>query len=155
MENSNYFESKSHKIAVLIKETHLIITKIRSNEVKKICISPNWLCNLHFISKFEKPPTISELSKAQNMSNSALVSINKRMERAGLLIRKKDIQNKKYTRVYLTRKGRALYKKALALNSFDLVMSKISDADKENLLMYLNEIYTAGREILHGKNNHK
>jgi len=84
-----------------------------------------------------------------------MVGIINRMERRGLIKRQVDSQSKKYTRVLLTEKGKALYEEAVSLNGFITIISSLPKEDRQRLKLYLNALTKAARKVLEEQQNSK
>lgn len=146
-------ETEEHEIAVLIRRIDLLLSKARRNELVHLGITPAQAGVLHFTQMFEKPCTIIQLRQLMGRSNSSMVSIINRMERKGLIKRQVDYQNKKYTRILLTSKGKALYKKAANLSAFLTVISSLPKEDRQRLKLYLDTMSKAARKLLEEQQN--
>jgi len=142
------FESVEHKIAVLIRRVDLLISKARRNELVHLGITPAQAGVLHFTQMLKAPCTIIQLRQLMGRSNSSMVGIINRMERDGLIKRQVDRQNKKYTRIFLTSKGKTLYEKAVKLSTFITIISNLPEEDKRKLKLYLSTLSKAARKVL-------
>jgi DNA-binding MarR family transcriptional regulator len=71
------------------------------------------------------------------------MALLKRMEKKGLLYRRQDSKNRKYTRLFLTEKGKAVYRRAMHLNVFDSIITGISENDKKQLQQYIEVLIKA------------
>ncbi|MGD9118447.1 MAG: MarR family transcriptional regulator [Dehalococcoidia bacterium] len=145
--------TEEHEIAVLIRRIDLLLSKTRRNELEHLGITPAQAGVLHFIQMFEKPCTIIQLRKSMGRSNSSMVGIINRMERGGLIKRQVDSQSKKYTRVLLTEKGKALYEEAVSLNGFITVVSSLPKEDRQRLKLYLSALTETARKVLEEQQN--
>jgi DNA-binding MarR family transcriptional regulator len=144
----NSWESVEHEIVVLLRHLDLAYTKARRNELEPFDITPPQIGVLHFVQKFREPCTIIQLRKLMRHSNSALVALINRMERKGLLKRQPDHASKRYTRIYLTEKGRDIYKRAMSLNSFVTIVSSLPKDDQQRLKSYLVTLTEAAQKFL-------
>jgi DNA-binding MarR family transcriptional regulator len=142
------WESVEHEIVVLLRHLDLTYTKARRNELAPLGITPPQIGVLHFVQKFQEPCTIVQLRKVMRHSNSALVALINRMERKGLLKRQPDPASKKYTRIHLTEKGRAIYKRAMGLDSFITIVSNLPEDDQQKLKSYLVTLTEATQRLL-------
>jgi len=147
--------TEEHEIAVLIRRIDLQLSKTRRNELEHLVITPAQAGVLHFTQMFEKPCTITQLRRSMGRSNSSMVGIINRMERKGLIKRQVDSQSKKFTRVLLTEKGKALYEEAASLNGFITIISSLPKEDRQRLKLYLNALTKAARKVLEEQQNSK
>jgi DNA-binding MarR family transcriptional regulator len=145
--------TEEHEIAVLIRRIDLLLSKTRRNELEHLSITPAQAGVLHFIQMFEKPCTIIQLRRSMGRSNSSMVGLINRMERKGLIKRQADSQSKKYTRVLLTERGKALYEEAVSLNAFTTIISSLPQEDRQRLKLYLNALTEEARKVLGEQQN--
>jgi DNA-binding MarR family transcriptional regulator len=146
-------ETEEHEIAVMIRRIDLLISKARRNELEHLDITPAQAGVLHFTQMFKEPCTIIQLRRSMGRSNSSMVGIINRMENQGLIKRQVDSQSKKYTRVLLTEKGKALYEEAVSLNGFLTIISSLPKEDRQRLKLYLNALVEAARKVLEEQNS--
>lgn len=149
------FETEEHEIAVLIRRIDLLLSKARRNELVHLGVTPAQAGVLHFTQMFKTPCTIIQLWQSMGRSNSSMVGIINRMERKDLIKRQVDYQNKKYTRILLTSKGKALYEKAVKLSAFVTIISSLPEEDKRKLKLYLDTLSEAAREVLEEQQSSK
>lgn len=142
------FESDEHEIAVMLRQIVLLMTKARRNELAHLGITPPQIGVIHFVQKFQTPCTVIQLRESMRRSNSSMVAIINRMERKGLVKRQKDSRSKKYTRIFLTDKGKDIYKKAVDLGSFTTIVSSLPQEDQQRLKSYLTTLGEATQKIL-------
>jgi DNA-binding MarR family transcriptional regulator len=143
-----FFESEEHEISVMLRHVVLLMTKARRNELAHLGITPPQIGVLHFAQKFKTPCTVIQLREMMRRSNSSLVAIINRLERKGLLKRGADSQSKKYTRIFLTEKGKDVYKKAVDLSAFNTIVSSLPEEDQQRLKSYLITLNDASQKIL-------
>ena len=142
------WESLEHQIAVSVRTTDLLFSKIRHNELAHLGVTPAYVGVLHFAKKFDTPPTIIELRDAMNRGNSSMVGIINRMERDGLVMRQVDSESKKFTRVVITKKGEDLYEKAIQHNLFAVIISALPVEDRKILSEYLDILCSEAKKVL-------
>jgi DNA-binding MarR family transcriptional regulator len=152
-----YFESEEHEIAVILRHSVLLMTNIRRYELAHFDITPQQIGVMRFMQKFPTACTIIQLRKTMRRSNSSLVAIINRLERKGLVQRQTDSKSKKYTRVFVTEKGKELFKKAMELSAFTIIISSLPVEDRHRLKSYVNTINRTAEKILdeHHKANRK
>jgi DNA-binding MarR family transcriptional regulator len=146
-------ETEEHEIAVMIRRIDLLISKARRNELEHLSITPAQAGVLHFTQMFKEPCTIIQLRRSMGRSNSSMVGIINRMENQGLIRRQVDSQSKKYTRVLLTEKGKAIYEEAVSLNGFLTIISSLPKEDRQRLKLYLNALAETARKVVEEQNS--
>jgi len=142
------FETEEHEIAVLIRRVDLFMSKARRNELVHLGVTPAHAGVLRFAQQFKKPCTIQQLRQSMGRSNSSMVGIINRMERNGLIKRQVDSQNKKYTQIIVTSKGKTLYDKAVGLSAFVTIISSLPKEDRKKLKQYLNNLSKVAQKVI-------
>ncbi len=143
-----YYESEEHEIAVLLRHSVLLMTNIRRYELAHFDISPQQIGVMRFMQKFPTACTIMQLREVMRRSSSSLVAIINRLERKGLVQRQTDSKNKKYTRVFVTEKGKELFNKAMEMSAFSVIISSLTKEDMQRLKSYVNTINKTAAKIL-------
>jgi len=143
-----YYESEEHEIAVMLRHSVLLMTNIRRYELAHFDITPQQIGVMRFMQKFPTACTILQLREVMRRSNSSLVAIINRLERKGLVQRQTDSKNKKYTRVFVTEKGKELYEKAMEMSAFSIIISSLPEKDRQRLKSYVNTINRTAEKIL-------
>jgi DNA-binding MarR family transcriptional regulator len=124
------------------------MTNIRRYELAHFNITPQQIGVMRFMQKFPTACTILQLREVMRRSNSSLVAIINRLEQKGLVQRQTDSKNKKYTRVFVTEKGKELYKKAMEMSAFPIIISSLPVEDRHRLKSYINTINKTAEKIL-------
>jgi len=143
-----YYESEEHEIAVILRHSVLLMTNIRRYELAHFDITPQQIGVMRFMQKFPTACTVLQLREVMRRSNSSLVAIINRLERKGLVQRQTDSKNKKYTRVFVTEKGKELFKKAMEMSAFSIIISSLPEKDRQRLKSYVNTINRTAEKIL-------
>jgi DNA-binding MarR family transcriptional regulator len=149
------FETEEYQICLRIRHLDLRITKARRIELEHLDITPPQIGILHFIQKFTSPCTVLELRRYMIHSNSSIMALLNRMEKKGLLRRQPDTKNKRYTRIVLTEQGKALYQKAMSLNTFKEIVSCLPLKDQDKLKEYVELMIDAAERHLETQKNNK
>jgi DNA-binding MarR family transcriptional regulator len=150
-----FYESEEHEIAVRLRHIDLLMTKARRNELAHLGTTPQQIGVMRFMQKFQTPCTIIQLREAMKRSNSSLVAIINRLERKGLIERQTDSKSKKYTRVFVTEKGKELYKQAVELKAFNVIISSIPKEERQSLKSYIEIMIDAAEKQLKEQPNKK
>lgn len=87
--------------------------------------------------------SLSELGQLLYFDNPTLTGVADRMERDGLLQRRRDDDDRRVVRVYLTAKGKQLQQQIgnLAELTDDEASEELTEAQKKELLSQLNQIW--------------
>jgi DNA-binding MarR family transcriptional regulator len=143
-----FYESEEHEIAVRLRHINLLMTKARRHELVHLGTTPQQVGVLRFVQKFQTPCTIIQLREAMHRSNSSLVNIINRLERKGLVERHPDSESKKFTRLFVTEKGKKLYQEAVNLNAFHSIISGLPLNDIKNLKSYIETMIDVAEKML-------
>ncbi len=146
-----FFESEEHEISVSLRHIVLLMTKARHNELANMGVSPQQIGVIRFIQKFQHPCTITELCQTMRRSNSSLVAIINRLERKGLVERRKGGGSRRFTLVTVTEKGVELYEKTSGLNAFKSIIDSLPEKDRKRLRTYLSIMIEAAEKTLAGQ----
>jgi DNA-binding MarR family transcriptional regulator len=91
--------------------------------------------------------TLSDLSKWMLREPNSISVLISRMERSGLLEKRRDeVENRIF--VSITPIGREMVMDRLTEKSMVLIMSALSEREKQNLRKYLKKLRAKGREVL-------
>lgn len=148
MKNDTAFETEEYKIALLLRHVDLTITKARRNELEHLGITPPQIGILHFAKEDGIPCTVLKLRQTMNHSNSSLVAVLNRMEKKGLIQRQPDPRSKKFTRIVVTEKGKAIYKQAMSLSAFNTIISSLPTEDRLRFKQNLNTLKQTAHKFL-------
>jgi DNA-binding MarR family transcriptional regulator len=142
------FESEEYEIAMLVRRVSLMMHRARQNELMHLGLTPVQVGVLHFAQNLEEPCTIKQLLKFLYRRNSSMVGIINRMERDGLVQRQVDNRSKKHTQILITKKGAALYRKAINISAFTTIIDSLPKEDMSRMKQYLSTLNNAAEELL-------
>lgn len=110
-----------------------------------------------------QPPVLFTLERHEGMSNSemaeflgitpaTLTNKIKRMEKAGLVIRQRDSQDERFSRIYTTEKGRGIMKqlRASMAEIENNILKDFSEEEIEDLRVKMRRILDNISEVEHG-----
>ncbi len=88
--------------------------------------------------------TQSELAETLEITQATLTNLLHRMETAGLVTRQRDVQDGRFTRIYLTDAGRKKLDLAVeqTLVMDGIAFSGFSEEEKETMMRFLEKIHT-------------
>lgn len=92
--------------------------------------------------------TIGELSQKMALACSTITDLIDRMERNGLVVRKKDEKDKRIVRIQVLPKGHEIVEKVLEkrINFLNSKMRELTESEKESLNQALKRLYDAMQE---------
>ncbi len=141
-------EDQRYQLYLLLWRTMLLVVKARSLELKQCRLSTAESGVLNMVHDMGNKATATELSRHLMREPHSLWMLLERMEKKGLVKRKKGqgVGNKRF--VSLTNKGIDAYKKA---QQFDSILSIFPELNKEDLdkmtAIMMNIRQNAGEEI--------
>jgi DNA-binding MarR family transcriptional regulator len=95
----------------------------------------------------EEEVTLADLSKWMFREPNSISSLITRMEKAGLVSKRRDREENRIF-VSITPKGYGLLMNKLTEHSMTVVMSALTPDEKKRLRLYLRKLRTRGRQIL-------
>jgi len=148
MNKETAFETREYRVALLLRQVDLSITRARRNELKPLGVTPPQIGILHFAQDDGIPCTVLKLRRTMHHSNSSLVNVLNRMEKKGLIQRQPDPRSKRFTRIAVTAKGQAIYTQAMNLHGFNTIVSHLPAKDQQILKKYLGVLEKAADELV-------
>ncbi len=128
-----------------ISEVYNLITKARASELKKQGLTPEHSHIIRILIEKGGSSTLNEIAGITLKRHNTVSLLVKRMEKAGLVCRKKDNSNR--YKISITEKGIELFE-TMPLNSIDMIFSSISDEEKQTLVSILEKLDQHARHIL-------
>ncbi|WP_073150443.1 MarR family winged helix-turn-helix transcriptional regulator [Seinonella peptonophila] len=129
-----------------VSERHKVIKEIEQKKFK--FMQENTFLEVHCIDWIEKlnDPNVTKLSKALRVTRGTISKITKKLISDGLIEKYQKEKNKKEIYYKLTEAGREIYLEHQAMHKALLekdhaFFSKLSVAEKEQLVMILKKIY--------------
>jgi len=136
-------------ICALMDQTNDIIYRAVELEIEphKVTLSQAKVLYILAKNRGEEGVTLADLSKWMFREPNSISSLMTRMERAGLVNKRRDSEE---NRIYvsITEKGYDLLMNKLTEHSMTVVMSALTPAEKQKLKLYLRKLRTKGRQIL-------
>ena len=115
--------------------------------LKAIGISSVQVATIFFLKKNDGC-LLKELSSGLHMNNSAVTGLVNRMERSGLILRKKSSGDGRAVQVFLTEKAQILAIQAVPIlvKANEMMREDFSDAEMEVVTRFLNSIISFSTE---------
>jgi DNA-binding MarR family transcriptional regulator len=136
-------------LIALLDQTNDIIYRAEELEMAKCNVSLAQVKVMYIIAKSssEKGVSLADLSKLMLREPNSVTTLIQRMEKAGLVKKKRSkIENKIY--VTITDKGSDLLFNKLTQESMYAIVSSLTDSEIHNLRIYLNKLRERGRQVL-------
>ncbi len=133
-----------YRLWLLLSQTRSAIFKVRHKKVGQY-LHPNQAAALVSIWALEGQVTPATLSRRLFLEPHTVSELIIRMEKKGLVTKRKDRKQGNVVRVSITRKGRKVCLKAMGQDFIHDIMSSLSDEQREQLWTSLSILY---REVL-------
>jgi len=96
----------------------------------------------------EDPMAIGDLGQALKLDSGTLSPLVKRLEAAGLVVRRRDVADERRVLVELTGAGRALEERAASVPARLMAAMDVTPAQAESLIEQLNELIDSVEQAL-------
>ena len=107
------FEQPEHKLWVLCHQTHNLVTKCEEQAYSPGGLTPQQMGVLMAIKNIKPPATPTEVARWLDRSTNSITMIVDRMEKDGLVKRRRDVQDRRSLRLVMTKKGEEAFEQAL------------------------------------------
>jgi DNA-binding MarR family transcriptional regulator len=140
MGNSNYFTDHSFNLTRLLFITQHAMAKGRDRELAPYNITTEQAGVLHTIRAIGYSPTIREISLWLMREAHTITNLVARMEEKGLVIKFRELHNKKAVRVALTPKGEEAFQKSIGREFYNRVTGVLSEEEQAQLYHILSKL---------------
>ena len=123
------------------------VFRARALELASYDLSPIETLVLFLLMDAREKPTPAELSRRMLRRHNSVSGLLRRMEARGLLEKSRDSKKGNVWRVHLTAKGKAVCRGAMKINALHIVMSSLSNSQKEALVRNLSKITEAALSL--------
>ncbi len=130
----------------LLSLTHRAINKARERELMKCGITVEQASILHIIFVLDHNPTATELSRYLIREPHSVCQTVNKMVTLGLLKKIRDSKRKNIYRFSLSKKGMTAFLSSRDRESIELIISKLSNKDRRELISHLNTLFDAAIE---------
>jgi DNA-binding MarR family transcriptional regulator len=131
---------------LLGKARHLLV-KARQKELAPYLISPRQAAVLTVIDELGEKANLTELAEHTDRNINTLSIQITRMENDGLVIKVRETPKSNKLRFELTEKGRNACKEVKKINSLNIIMSALTEAERQQLISLLEKIINKAQEI--------
>lgn len=129
-----------YRLFRLIQDTGDAVTRCRDVELRKYSITPEQAAALVCIHSIGKKATPAKVSRWIFREANSVSVLLRRMENSGLIKKTTDIQNKRSTRLSLTKKGYEAYKHAIEFHAFYDIISVLPEDKRQQLCSILETL---------------
>ena len=139
--------SEDYRLWLLLSKTRSSIFKLRHKKVGQY-LPPNQAAALVTIWLLDGQGTPLELSRQLFLEPHSVSELVDRMEKKGLVSKRKDPEKKNVVRLTITEKGRELSQKVMGEDLIHSLLSSLNGEEKAQLWSLLSKIYTTSlREL--------
>ena len=132
----------------LLARTRQVMFKARTTEIKKYNISATKAYVLSAIADLGEHATPSEIARWHYREQHTISEVLTRMEKEGLVTKKRDSKKKSIVRINLTEKGRELEHKSNERYSVHRIISSLNKEERRQLRCYLEKLlYSSLKEL--------
>ncbi|MFC1901711.1 MarR family winged helix-turn-helix transcriptional regulator [Chloroflexota bacterium] len=107
------FTQPEHKLWVLCHQTNNMLFKCEEQAFSKAGVSPQYVAVMMAIKHIKPPVTPTEVARWLDRSANSISMIVDRMERDGLVERKRDVKDRRSLRLVMTKQGEETFQQAL------------------------------------------
>ena len=147
MENLSY-DDKDYNLWLLMLKVKRLMLKARERDLQQYGITPEQAGMLYLIQANEEKVTPADISRLTFREPHTVSGLINRMEKAGLVTKHKDLDRKNMIRIALTDKGRHAYEQSTIREPIHLILSALSEDEREKLRSYLNRIQGKTVDVL-------
>lgn len=140
---SSLATDQEFKLWLLLYRTREAIYKARQKELNEYGVTPRHAAVLRAVKIIGSKATPAEISRCLHVRPHAVSTMVSRMEKAGLVRKRKDLERKNLTRVVLTEKGKQLLQQSARRQSIHSIMSSLGEEERRRLRSYLETLWFA------------
>jgi DNA-binding MarR family transcriptional regulator len=142
MNTKRLFLDSDYHLWLLLSQTRSALFKARQNKVGKY-IHHNMASALVTIWRFDGKTTPAQLSRWLFLEPHSVSELVIRMEKKGLIVKKKDLKRENIVRISTTEKGRKFCIQAMQVEFVRNIMGALSAEQKAQLETSLSILYRA------------
>jgi DNA-binding MarR family transcriptional regulator len=134
--------SEDYRLWLLLNKTRSSIYKLRHKKVGQY-LPPNQAAAMVTVWLLDGQATPLEVSRQLFLEPHSVSELVDRMERKGLVSKRKDPRKKNVVRLSITEKGRELCEKVMGKELIRDVMSSLKKEEQEQLWSLLSKVFKA------------
>jgi MarR family transcriptional regulator, organic hydroperoxide resistance regulator len=141
-----YSANNDHDLWSLFAITMETIARVRNIELAQYGITREQSLVIHLLYNSNGSSTLNQLANSAMRQHNSMSTLVRRMDRAGLVKRKKDPNDNQYT-ILLTEKGKKIFEE-MPLASVEMTFAALSKEEKIRLKDYLDRLQSKARGLL-------
>jgi DNA-binding MarR family transcriptional regulator len=131
---------RDYALWLLLHQTNVLLLKAREKELSKYRLTFDESSTLGIISRFEGPPTVSDISHLGIRGYHTISALIHRMEKRGLLKRERRSSKENPGGIRLTEKGQEALLLSSKRESITATMSTVIEEEREQFANLLKKI---------------
>jgi DNA-binding MarR family transcriptional regulator len=136
-----------YNLWMLLEQVTILTFNATDQELSEYGTTAMQAAVLFVINQIGEETTPAEISRWILRKPSSITGILKRMVKAGLVERTKDLPKKNMVRVRLTEKGQGAYKQSLKRKPIHQIMSALSQEERRQLASLLEKLRTKAIKV--------
>ena len=137
-----------YELWTLVLDARDIIFDIRERELAKYGITVRQVGILSIVNALGGNAKLAEIARVSNREANSISTIVQRMEKNGLIKKKRDLQKKNVIRVSLTEKGQEILPLANNRRSLHRIFASLSEAEIVQMKLCLNKLISKALQEL-------
>jgi len=139
---------QDYNLWVLLNQVHTFMLNARETELMEYGTTTMQAAALFIANAIGETATPAAISRWFLRKPPAISGLLDRMEKAGLLVKVKDLPKKNWVRITLTEKGQKAYKQSLKRKSIHQITGCLSEEEREKLASILIKLRNKATKVL-------
>jgi DNA-binding MarR family transcriptional regulator len=135
------------ELGIMLEQAQQSVFASRERELAQYAVSPMKAAVLYIVDQIGNEATPAEISRWILRRSHTVSGLLDRMEKDGLIIKKKNLSKKNLVRVTITEKGKKALKQAAKRDTQKKIFSSLAQKDKEQLYSLLLKIRDKGLKL--------
>ena len=139
---------RDHALLTLLEQACHMAQETRDRELTRFGITGEQAAVLFAVKAIGDKATPAEISRWVLRESQSVSAILSRMEKAGLIVRVKDLERKNMVRIAMTEKGERAYRESMKRKSSQKLLSPLSETERQELRSYLERVRNRALRVL-------
>lgn len=139
---------QDYNLWVLLNQVHTFMSSARETELMEYGTTAMQAAVLFIANALGETTTPTEISKWFLRKPAAISGLLDRMEKAGLIVKVKDLPKRNWLRIELTGKGQKAYEQSLKRKSLHQIMGCLSKEENEKITSILMKLRNKATKVL-------
>jgi DNA-binding MarR family transcriptional regulator len=121
-------------------QAYWVVIRVAEAELRALDLTMIQAAVLYWVKTSKEPPTPADLSRLLFRRPHTVSDLLDRMEKQGLVRRKRDSKRKNVSRIVLTDKGEQAYKRQKEVGAVARILSELTPEESETVLAALDKL---------------